>query len=219
MTKKMSLRFLIVLASVAFTAFVTVFADYGVLAQNTNSSTTQDDTTQAENTNTNTTNTGRRRRGRRGRRSSRAVVQPTTDAPLEVQAPTGGGAAADDTDTGTQSPGTQEDLSGTYTGRITMTGGHEMSGEATLTITGNSFTLASEGMTHNGRVLAVTTRGYTGASFYFTDITDSTTNTPVVASTRARRSGDRLTLTPVPGTRTRMTFTSGGSGGRGRRSR
>jgi hypothetical protein len=114
--------------------------------------------------------------------------------------------------------GEQTDLSGTYTGRLTMTGGHEMSGESTLTITGNTFTLTGgEGMTHNGRVYAVTTRGYTGASFYFPDITNPATSTPVVATTRARKSGDRLWLSPVPGTQTRMTFgTGGGMGGRGR---
>jgi hypothetical protein len=67
-------------------------------------------------------------------------------------------------------------------------------------------------MTHNGRVLAVTTRGYTGASFYFTDLPDSTTNTPIVAATRARKRANGLTLTPVPGTRTRLTFNGRSSG-------
>jgi hypothetical protein len=96
-----------------------------------------------------------------------------------------------------------------------MSGGHEMNGQGTLTITGNTFTLESEGMTHNGRVYAVTTRGYTGAAFYFTDLTDSTTNTPVVANVRARKvGGDRLTLAPVPGARTRMTFGTAGGGRR-----
>ncbi|HVF44811.1 MAG TPA: hypothetical protein VM936_17435, partial [Pyrinomonadaceae bacterium] len=72
---------------------------------------------------------------------------------------------------------------------------------------------------------AVTTRGYTGASFYFPDITNPATSTPVVATTRARKSGDRLWLSPVPGTQTRMTFGTGGGGmggrgrGRGRRGR
>ncbi|HEX8352480.1 MAG TPA: hypothetical protein VF611_06270, partial [Pyrinomonadaceae bacterium] len=74
-------------------------------------------------------------------------------------------------------------------------------------------------MTHNGRVYAVTTRGYVGAAFYFTDVTDPATNTPVVANVRARKSGERLTLSPVPGARTRLTFGSGGGGTRGRRGR
>ncbi len=117
--------------------------------------------------------------------------------------------------------GEQVDLSGTYTGRLTMTGGHEMSGQGTLTITGNQFTLEGEGMTHNGRVYAVVTRGYIGAAFYFTDIPDPTTKTPVVANVRARKTGDRLTLTPAPGTSTRLTFGTAAAGGgrRGRRGR
>lgn len=117
--------------------------------------------------------------------------------------------------------GERVDLSGTYTGRITTTGGHEMSGEGTLTITGNTFTLTGEGMTHNGRVYAVLTRGATSAAFYFADIQDPATSTPVVFNVRARKSGERLTLTPAPGSRNRMTFgTAGGAGGRrrGRRS-
>lgn len=119
--------------------------------------------------------------------------------------------------------GEQVDLSGTYSGRVTMTGGHDMSGQAELTITGNTFTLTGgEGMTHNGRVYAVVTRGYIGAAFYFPDITDPRTNTPVVANVRARKSGDRLTLSPVPNASTRMTFGAAASGGtrrprRGRR--
>ena len=103
--------------------------------------------------------------------------------------------------------GEQVDLSGTYTGRVRTTGAHEMSGEATLTITGNSFTLAGEGMTHNGRVYAVLTRGATSAAFYFPDLQDSATRTPVVFNVRARKSGERLTLTPAPNTKNRMTFT------------
>ena len=114
--------------------------------------------------------------------------------------------------------GEQTDLSGTYTGHVMMTGGHDMSGQGTLTITGNTFSLTVDTMTHNGRVYAVTTRGYTGAAFYFPDLTDPATNTPVVANVRARKSGDRLTLSPVPGSRTRLTFGTGGMGG-GRRGR
>jgi hypothetical protein len=50
-------------------------------------------------------------------------------------------------------------------------------------------------------------------------VTDSTTNTPVVANVGARWvGGARLSLSPVPGTRTRMTFAPGGGGG-GRRGR
>ncbi len=114
--------------------------------------------------------------------------------------------------------GEQVDLSGTYTGRVTTTGGHEMSGQATLTITGNTFTLESEGMTHSGRVYSVLTRGATSAAFYFSDVQDPSTNTPLVFNVRARKSGERLTLTPAPNTRNRMTFGTGAAP-RGRRGR
>ena len=102
--------------------------------------------------------------------------------------------------------GEQVDLSGTYSGRITTTGSHEMSGTAELTITGNTFTLTSEGMSHSGRVYAVLTRGATSAAFYFADIQDQATSTPLVFNVRARKRGDRLTLTPAPNTKNRMSF-------------
>jgi hypothetical protein len=152
-SKILSTRFLVILPTLALAIFALFAADAGALAQNTNSSTTQDNTA-----NTNVAG------------------------------------------------GTDTDLSGTYTGTLNMTGGHEMSGQATLTITGNQFTLAMEGMTHTGRVLAVTTRGYTGVSFFFSDIDDTETRTPLAVSVRARRRGDRLTLEPVPGARTRLSF-------------
>jgi hypothetical protein len=106
--------------------------------------------------------------------------------------------------------GEKVDLSGTYSGRIMTTGSHEMSGAAELTITGNTFTLTGEGMTHNGRIYAVLTRGATSAALYFPDIQDPATKTPVVFNVRARKRGDRLTLTPAPFTKNRMTFTPGG---------
>ena len=85
-----------------------------------------------------------------------------------------------------------------------------MSGDAELTISGNTFTLTGEGMTHNGRFYAVLTRGATSAALYFNDIQDPTTSTPLVYNVRARKSGDRLTLTPAPNTRNRLTFTPRG---------
>ena len=118
------------------------------------------------------------------------------------------------------SGGTDEDLSGTYTGNVRMSGGHEMaSTAATLTITGNSFTLATAdgSMNHSGTIRAVNSSGYIGAALRFADITDpAANNVPLSASVRARRSGDRLTLTPVPGERNKLWFAAGGGGGRGR---
>ena len=142
-----------------------------------------------------------------------AVVLVGVDLPTRAQ--NANSSTATETPAGTQdaraTEGTQEDLSGTFTGNLRTSGGHEMSAPSTLTITGNQFTLASEGMNHSGRVLAVTTRGYTGASFFFSDLTDADTKTPVVASVRVRRYGNRLSVDPVPGTRTRMTFRGGSS--------
>lgn len=220
MSNKNSLRFLVVLLFAAFASASLVLVDAGAFGQNANSSTTGDDSAQNANENMMAKPRPRRgRRGRRGRRSAPAAADAnananTTAEPSMTPNPSGGGGQSEDVSA------ERADLSGTYTGRLVMTGGHEMSGEATLTITSNTFQLAGEGMNHGGRVYAVTTRGYTGAAFYFTDLTDPTTNTPVVANVRARKSGDRLALIPVPGTKTRMTFRTGGGGtGGGRHGR
>src|SRR5207244_11828810 len=53
----------------------------------------------------------------------------------------------------------QTDLSGTYTGRVKH--GDEPVMDATLTVTGNNFTMTSGSDTHTGRITAVTTCGYT----------------------------------------------------------
>lgn len=206
MSNKSIVRYFIVLVFAVFTTAVLVTADIGVLAQNANSSMTQDDSMQ-------NTNMTPMRRGRRSSRSARGRRRTPRPAAADMA-----------TDMGAQSPGEQTDLSGTYTGHVTMTGGHEMDGQGTLTITGNQFTLESEGMSHSGKIYAVTTRGYTGLSMYFSDLTDSATNTPVVAMGRAKKSGDRLSITRIPGARTGITFmsSSGGmqrSGRRGRRGR
>ena len=104
--------------------------------------------------------------------------------------------------------GEKVDLSGTYTGRLSTRGGTDVgSGPATLTITGESFTLTTEGgANHSGKIYAVLTRGATSAALYFSSLTDSATNTPVVYNVRARKRGDRLSLTPAPQTKARLTF-------------
>jgi hypothetical protein len=211
-SNKNSMRFLVVILSAAFATAALVLADSGVRAQNSNSSPPAEDSAQNSNANTAAPRRGRGRRGRRAAAPAATTTDTTTDAgtPAEpsnqmaVVAPVVQEGSAGERDLS----GERADLSGTYTGRVVMTGGHEMSGEGTLTITGNTFTLAVDTMTHNGRVYAVTTRGYIGAAFYFPDIEDPATKTPVVANVRARKSGERLTLTPVAGTRTRLTFTS-----------
>lgn len=229
MSNKSSLRNLVVLLFAAFASAALVLVDAGALAQNANSSPTED--AAAQNSNGAAPAPRRGRRGRRGRAAAAnananantgdatGADTGTTDPAMDPSGQTGGGTGSGTGAGSGDVSGEQTDLSGTYTGQLTMTGGHEMSGEATITITGNSFTLTSGGMTHNGRVYAVTTRGYVGAAFYFSDVQDPGTQTPVVANVRARRSGDRLTLSPVPGASTRLTFGTAGGGTRGRRGR
>ena len=193
-------------------ALAFVVADVGALTQNTNSSTTEQNTnsmtTQDENTNT-------VRRGRRGRRGRRA--RPMADANANADT---SGAMTENTNTSEAMPaqdtgmaatqntggGTNEDLTGTYAGRVRMSGGHEMNADGTVTITGNTFSIAAEGMTHNGRIYAVNTRRYIGAALIFEDLTDPVTNTPLACSVRVR-TGPRFSATPVPGSRNRCWFT------------
>ena len=193
-------------------ALAFVVADVGALTQNTNSSTpeqnTNSATTQDENTNA---NTGRRGR-RRGRRRARPAADTNTDASgamtentntSDTSMPAQDTGVADTQNTG---GGTNEDLSGTYAGRIRMSGGHEMNGQGTVTITGNTFSMESEGMTHSGRIYAVNTRRYVGAALIFTDLTDAATNTPLACSVRVR-TGRTFSATPVPGSRNKCWFT------------
>lgn len=104
----------------------------------------------------------------------------------------------------------QTDLSGTYTGtfRCEAIG---LTGATTLTINGNEFTTA-DGRT--GRIVASTTGGYTAVALQL-NATDPTAP-PQVVSLRARKAGNRLTLTPVSGGQ-RCSFTPGRATARGRR--
>ncbi|HCX29476.1 MAG TPA: hypothetical protein DHU55_06845 [Blastocatellia bacterium] len=110
----------------------------------------------------------------------------------------------------------QTDLSGTYTGTFDCSDAGA-SGETTLTITGNQFTL-SDGK--SGRIVAATTHGYTGVTMQFGELTRGTQpgTAPIIVSMRARKSGDRLTLTTVPGATHVCSFTPAGSS-RGARAR
>ena len=224
MSNHSKLRFLLVLLFAAFATAALVTADIGALAQNANGSTTGD--ASAENSNANMMSAPRR--GRRGRRVSRkrapAADAATAEAAAESAA-TGDASQTGDTSQPGDLSGEQTDLSGTYSGHVRMSGGHEMEGNATLTVTGNQFSLESGGMTHNGRVYAVIMRGYIGASFYFPDIPNTATSTPLVANVRVRKHGGLIWLTPVPNTQASLSFGSGGrtgprtGGGRGRRGR
>ncbi len=96
----------------------------------------------------------------------------------------------------------QTDLSGTYTGKLKHGDGPVM--DATLTVTGNTFTATSGSDTHTGKIVAVTTCGYTA-------VTMMMAGAPSAMSLRAKKVGDNLTLTSVPGEPQMVSFTSGGA--------
>jgi len=112
--------------------------------------------------------------------------------------------------TGRCNPDEQEqtDLSGTYTGK--MKHGDDPAMDATLTITGNNFTMNAGSDTHSGRIVAVTTCGYTA-------VTVMPEGANHAHSLRAKRMGNGLTLMSVPGEPEQMMFTTGGGMRRPRR--
>lgn len=95
----------------------------------------------------------------------------------------------------------QTDLSGTYTGK--MKHGDDPAMDATLTITGNNFSMTAGSDTHSGRIVAVTTCGYTAVSVMPEGANHA-------HSLRAKKMGNGLTLTSVPGEPEKMMFTTGG---------
>jgi hypothetical protein len=159
---------------------------------------------------TNKSSTTRRRRGRRHRAAKATMA---TDASMP--------AAAAETPVATAAETTEQtDLSGTYTGTFECADAG-VTGPTTLTVTGNQFTLA-DGKT--GRIVANTTRGYTGVAMQFGDVVMATSGQPagpppVIVSMRARKSGDRLTLTTVSGATHVCSFTPTGATSRARRRR
>jgi len=112
--------------------------------------------------------------------------------------------------------GEQEDLSGTYTGKADH-GNGEPPQDATLTITGNNFTMTSGSETHQGRITAVKTCGYIGATMMMGDLTPPAPgpNPPAplpAISLRAKKVGDKLWLKSVPGEKMQVSFTPTGPG-------
>jgi hypothetical protein len=110
----------------------------------------------------------------------------------------------------------QADLSGNYTGKVNYPDA-SLTGDATLTITGNNFSLTAGSTTQSGRVTAVTTCGYTGATMMFGDLTPPalSRNPPPAlpaVSLRVRKVGDRVTLMTVPGEKRSFSFGTAGTG-------
>src|ERR1041384_681909 len=134
--KVIRLSFLLVAFLIGAAAFCfEVPVGAGTLGQNANSSTT------AEPQNANSAPTTRRGR----RRAPKPAADSTMDAAAEPMA-----SAATE----------QTDLSGTYTGAFDCSDAG-LTGDTTLTITGNQFTL-SDGRT--GRIVGSTTHGYTAVA-------------------------------------------------------
>lgn len=115
----------------------------------------------------------------------------------------------------------QIDLSGAYAGTF-VCDALGLSGDTTLTITGNQFTTA-DGKT--GRIVASKTGGYTAVALQTGEVPTGTAGAtasatpPTIVSLRARRSGNSLTLTPAAGSTTECRFTPARNVARGRRSR
>jgi hypothetical protein len=169
--------------------------------------------------NANTGRRGRRGRGRRGRRGAMAAPAATDaaapDAPAAPPADTS--AAATPQETGGVSmgtPGTDVDLSGTYAGTVNAPD-MSMSGPATLTITGSSFTLDAGGSQQAGTLTAHQWPGQIAVSMRF-----GTTLPATIVSLRAKKMGaSGLSLMSVKGESHSFSFTTGGGGGGGRRGR
>jgi hypothetical protein len=114
----------------------------------------------------------------------------------------------------------QTDLSGTYTGTANYTEGG-LSGDATLTISGNHFTMTSGSTTQEGRVVAVTTCNYTAVTMMFGKEQVSAPTGPQPAplpavSLRARKVGGGLNLESVGGESKQFSFNSAATGGGGK---
>ena len=108
----------------------------------------------------------------------------------------------------------QTDLSGTYTGKATHADG-SVSDNVTLTVTGSNFTMTGGPQEMSGRITAVTTCGYTAVTMMSGDMTPPAPGTTKPANTavslRAKKVGDRISLTSVPGEPHKVSFVSGGA--------
>jgi hypothetical protein len=200
-------------------AVAVIGADASVSAQNSNSRTTMPDnmTMESTNANANTNRSGGRRRGRRRSNTAMPAASASTgtetaDLEMTAQVPV---------QTGRCDPmaQVQTDLSGTYTGTANYAEGG-LTGEATLTINGNDFTITSGSSTQEGRVTAVTTCNYTGVTMMFgkPQVSAAKGDQPAplpAVSLRARKVGSGLILESVGGETRQFSFSSAGASGGG----
>lgn len=219
MSKHSSNQRTVVLLVAIILSVTMVVPDFFALTfdQNTNSSTTM--TEQETTTTTTMRSTRRRRRNRRMRRRAmrrraRAMGADMSGANMATDANMAANTSVGVASAENTSGGMTDDLSGTYTGTLSMPE-HNMRGPATLTVTGTTYTLDAGSMQHSGRFVANTTRGYTAVTAELGP-TDAG-QTPKFVSLRARRLGSGgLSLMSVPGEATRFSFTTAG-GARRRR--
>lgn len=101
------------------------------------------------------------------------------------------------------------DLSGTYTGTINYAEGG-MTGEATLTLTGNTFTITAGSATQSGTLSARSWPGYTALSMRFGETLPAT-----IISTRAWHKGNSLRIQSVRGETRAFSFNGRGDGAGG----
>lgn len=211
---------------VLFVTAVFVSADLPASAQNANSGMTGD-TMMQQNTNSGsmTRSRGRRRARRQARRARRRARRNANagamDANANMTGDTSGNMNMSGDTTGTQDTnmnsnmsgggqtgsmpgmgtfGDVADLSGTYTGTINYAEGG-MSGEATLTLTSNTFTITAGSATQSGTLSARSWPGYTALSMRFGETLPAT-----IISTRAWHRGNNLRIQSVRGESRAFTF-------------
>lgn len=146
----------------------------------------------AATTQTATTNAAKASRERR--------VTDSTDGPASTTIASGPTAVAPKPGRCNPDKDERVDLSGNYTGVINYPAAGMM-GDATLTVTGNRFTLSSGAKTQVGNITAVATCNYTAVAMMFGEWKTPQPGEPVLPplpmlSLRAIKKGDQLTLKP-----------------------
>ena len=124
---------------------------------------------------------------------------PTPQTPTQPQTPKTTPTEQQPTTKQTTAQTSQLDLSGTYAGTFVNCDAAGLTGDTTLTITGDQFT-TSDGK--SGRIIASKTKGYTAVALQM-----SGAGSPVI-SFRGKKSGNKLTLTPIAGAAQQCTFTT-----------